>query len=839
MDLLQHSSTKSTQSTTDNLGVDWVILYDFTDIDEQSAIEEYRSLIYTLDEVGLRTEVRHGNGSSLLVFVKAPQELVGNWIYMSRVRDWLYGITQIRPAGDSQATIEGETEAEDLRSIYHLVTWQRKDGGAGITPNWGRWKNVKASFPLHNQAANQELLRRWSRTTFLTSQDLDAIRALFGEKVAFYFAFTQSYSAFLTFPAVLGVLCWLYYGSYSIVFALVNCIWSVVFVEYWKLKETDLSIRWGVKGVGVLKATRMEFVWDKEVIDPLTGELRKVFSSRKQVLRQMLQIPFGIMAGVVLGLLVVATFAMEVFISEVYQGPFKTYLDFLPTILFSLTLPTINSRLTGVATRLSKFENHRTEDYYERAQTQKTFVLNFITAFLPIILTAFVYVPFGAQLVPYLDVFRLAVVNTVSSFFHISNHTLAKEWANLDNFSVDPARLRQEVVSLTLTAQVLSFCEEMVVPYVKRVLLHKYRDWKTAQSTQQAISRSRAYSQATHVLLVDHQDEAPFLTRIRNEAEADVYNVHDDILEMCIQFGYLTLFAVAWPLVPLGFWLNNWLELRGDLFKISTECQRPSPIRADSIGPWLDVLSVLGLLGTLSSAAIVHLYRDGDVRVTNLWSLPLTLLITEQAYLAIQYIVRTSLERIGSDAVRREEARKYILRKKYLDTFSEETFQMMSSTSQKPSSQQQQQQQPPPPPQEQQQPPPPLQQLQQQQNPPSSPLSPTSSPLSPTFPKPLNRTPSLSTATTKRIHIRKTSEVQRLTSNTEDLEGEDNPDLPFKGGLSRTDSGSLSDHYRSMRFWSWHKTSRETVDSGTKLIKVLTNLRRSKTRRASRQLKVD
>ena len=144
--------------------------------------------------------------------------------------------------------------------------------------------------------------------------------------MAFYFAFTQSYSAFLTFPAVLGVLCWLYYGSYSIAFALVNCIWSVVLVAYWKLKETDLSIRWGVKGVGVLKATRMEFVWDREVIDPLTGELRKVFSSRKQVLRQMLQIPFGILAGVVLGLLVVATFAMEVLISEMYQGPFKTYL---------------------------------------------------------------------------------------------------------------------------------------------------------------------------------------------------------------------------------------------------------------------------------------------------------------------------------------------------------------------------------------------------------------------------------------------------------------------------------------------------------------------------------
>lgn len=102
---------------------------------------------------------------------------------IDRVRDWLYGITQVRPVGDSQTIIEGETEAEDLRSINHLVSWQKENGGAGITVNFGKWKNVKASFPLHNQAANRELLHRWSRTTIFTNRDLDAIRALFGEKV--------------------------------------------------------------------------------------------------------------------------------------------------------------------------------------------------------------------------------------------------------------------------------------------------------------------------------------------------------------------------------------------------------------------------------------------------------------------------------------------------------------------------------------------------------------------------------------------------------------------------------------------------------------------------------
>jgi hypothetical protein len=95
----------------------------------------------------------------------------------------LFGITHSLPAGDENTTADVETPAEEIRSVYHVVTWQKKLGGAGITPNYGKWKNVTASFPLHDQDACSELLRQWSRKTLLTTQDLDTIRALFGEKV--------------------------------------------------------------------------------------------------------------------------------------------------------------------------------------------------------------------------------------------------------------------------------------------------------------------------------------------------------------------------------------------------------------------------------------------------------------------------------------------------------------------------------------------------------------------------------------------------------------------------------------------------------------------------------
>lgn len=468
-------------------------------------------------------------------------------------------------------------------------------------------------------------------------------------QVAFYYAFIHCYSLFLTVPAGLGVVGWLYLGPYSITYGVILCAWCIVFVEYWKIREADLSQRWDVKGVGRLKVNRKQYVWEKEVKDPISGQVKHVFPGWKQFTRQLLLVPFASVASVALGALIVASFASEVFISEVYDGPFKGYLEFVPTVLFSLSLPAITSFLTGIATRLTDYENYRTQDQFDLAQTQKAFVMNFITSFLPTILTAYVYVPFGKQIVPHLDILR-------QSGFK------ADLIRDQKNFEVDVNRFQQEVIYLSMTAQILSFGEEVVLPYVKHILWQK---WQTYRDSKAKYDHSRRHSVHTDLLLMDAPEEATFMTRLRSEAGAEEYHVEDDIMEMCVQFGYLALFGVAWPLVPLGFLLNNWLELRGDFFKLTLECQRPPPIRSDSIGPCLLGLDFLGWLGTLSTAAIVHIYR-GPISEVNLSALLLTLFVAEQAYLAMRFTAATALEKIFSDTIRREEARRYAVRRNYL-----------------------------------------------------------------------------------------------------------------------------------------------------------------------------
>ena len=51
-----------------------------------------------------------------------------------------------------------------------------------------------------------------------------------------------------------------------------------------------------------------------------------VFPESKRLVRQLLQIPFAILTTALLGTLIVVCFGIEVFISEVYDGPGKSIL---------------------------------------------------------------------------------------------------------------------------------------------------------------------------------------------------------------------------------------------------------------------------------------------------------------------------------------------------------------------------------------------------------------------------------------------------------------------------------------------------------------------------------
>lgn len=469
----------------------------------------------------------------------------------------------------------------------------------------------------------------------------------------------QSYFSFLIFLAVFGFSCWVLLGYFSPIYAVVNGLWCVVFVEWWKRQEADLAIRWGVRNVSAIQKKRREFVYEKEVKDPITGETVQWFPAKKRLQRQLLQVPFALLAATALGTLICTCFGIEIFISEVYNGPLKSVLVFIPTVILTTLLPTISTFLTGFAIRLTDFENYETHDAYEKAMTSKVFVLNFITSYLGIFLTAFVYVPFGLILVPHLDIFSLAVRP-------FAENEKQMQTPPPGNFTINPDRLRKQVIYFTVTAQIVSFALETIVPMVTRRGTQKFKEIQTSRAEAQG-------GVAPPPSANDPPEEKAFLARVRHEATLGDYDVTTDLREMCIQFGYLALFSVVWPLVPCSFLINNWIELRGDTFKITSECKRPNPERADSIGPWLDSLGFLTWLGSITTAAVVYMFSNDGVGPSGrpsdikLWALLLSVFASEHIYLLVRLGVRTVISKLDSENMRKERAERYMVRKRYLE----------------------------------------------------------------------------------------------------------------------------------------------------------------------------
>lgn len=101
------------------------------------------------------------------------------------MNDWLYGVRQAQPDRETQKalTIEPLTEAERCRQVHQLITAPVSEGGAGVTPKYGRWENVQAVFPLHDPSKNDKWFSEWRGKTFLSPGEIDDIRNHFGEKV--------------------------------------------------------------------------------------------------------------------------------------------------------------------------------------------------------------------------------------------------------------------------------------------------------------------------------------------------------------------------------------------------------------------------------------------------------------------------------------------------------------------------------------------------------------------------------------------------------------------------------------------------------------------------------
>ncbi|KAJ9577168.1 hypothetical protein L9F63_006290, partial [Diploptera punctata] len=81
-------------------------------------------------------------------------------------------------------------------------------------------------------------------------------------------------------------------------------------------------------------------------------------------------------------------------------------------------------------------------------------------------------------------------------------------------------------------------------------------------------------------------------------------------LEMVIQYGFVTLFAVVFPLAPVLAFIHNILELRLHAFRILVQSRRTIPRKIRGTGIWGKILQSLTYLAIISNAFLIAVTSD-------------------------------------------------------------------------------------------------------------------------------------------------------------------------------------------------------------------------------------
>ena len=129
---------------------------------------------------------------------------------------------------------------------------------------------------------------------------------------------------------------------------------------------------------------------------------------------------------------------------------------------------------------------------------------------MALLFTGFVYIPFGRLLLPFLEFWR-----QTAQVLTFSDKPLP-----IQEFRANPERIGSQMFFCTVTAQIINFATEVVVPYVKHKATVKVKELQSKGPQTQ-----------------DHPEEADFLKRVRDECELEVYDVAADYREMIMQYG--------------------------------------------------------------------------------------------------------------------------------------------------------------------------------------------------------------------------------------------------------------------------------------------------------------
>jgi anoctamin-10 len=204
-------------------------------------------------------------------------------------------------------------------------------------------------------------------------------------------------------------------------------------------------------------------------------------------------------------------------------------------MLFAASAPTVLGIYRFTAIRSTNFERHDTHSAYSYSLAIKRFILSTIVSYFGIALSAFIYMPFGRDVLGslHLQLFAFDLMGMTSPLAGEEDELLWEHDLLKASTKLNTTRLQTQMFAFLVTAQLANAFQELGAPYVIRWL-------KSCVSPPTKRPGDRSGT----------QDEK-LLVRIQEEVSTRLdYDIFDDYCEMVTQFGYIAIWSSIWPLAP-------------------------------------------------------------------------------------------------------------------------------------------------------------------------------------------------------------------------------------------------------------------------------------------------
>ncbi|ORY49753.1 DUF590-domain-containing protein [Rhizoclosmatium globosum] len=478
-------------------------------------------------------------------------------------------LTTVRPMGINDLLVE------KVYADYYPI----HDG-----PCWDHSLTERKQVPVDNDRS--WLYFNWAKLGFslakiLPIQPLHKVRNYYGEYVAFYFAWLGFYTVWLVIPAILGLLVSIYSfatstnghyfdNAFIIVFAFFQSVWGLLFLRFWSRRNIALATVWNVRTVERIESKRPEFYGTTVKRDPVTGRMETFMPTWNTFRLRFVSYLYMFLA---IGLMCAFQFLIIVL-----HAKFSTYSVYVSTGVSSLftliNIVVLTPSYLTVSLFLTRSENHKTQLAFDYNRDVKDFVMSALQNYSYLI---------------YVGIFKVFSGNSLDLV------GVSKEVCYADAKSGSSC-ISELMLSMAIVFTGMQFwCQFQAV--LLPLVIEKFRE--------ASLKRKLAKQHATQSVMNRRQASFRVAPQYILDDVLQVWVRRDEIMPKIIEYGYVCLFSLSFPLAPLLALISSILEIRLGAYRLVVESKRPFARRVEDLGAWKDIMDAIAKISILVNALII------------------------------------------------------------------------------------------------------------------------------------------------------------------------------------------------------------------------------------------